>query len=60
MSLDSDYEGAKDAGMQAFLLRRPGPEGEHAHKDANELLDGVDVIKGLNEILQLVESDQSV
>ena len=46
--------------MHAFLLRRPGPEGEHAHKDVNELLDGVDAIKGLNEILQLVESDQSV
>jgi FMN phosphatase YigB (HAD superfamily) len=60
LSLDSDYEGAKDAGMHAILLRRPGPEGEHAHKDVNELLDGVDAINGLNEILQLVESDQSV
>ena len=60
MSLYSDYEGAKDAGMHAFLLRRPGPEGEHAHKEVNEMLDGVDVIKGLNQILQMVEIDQSV
>ncbi len=47
--------------MHALLLRRLGPEGEHAHKDVNELLDGVDVIKGLNEILQLVENcNQSI
>jgi hypothetical protein len=43
--------------MHAFLLRRLGPEGEHAHKEAKELLDGVDVINGLNEIiLQLIEN----
>ncbi len=61
MSPNSDYEGAGNAGMHALLLRRLGPEGEHAHKDVNELLDGVDVIKGLNEILQLVENcNQSI
>ena len=55
MSPNSDYEGARNAGMHALLLRRSGPEGEHAHMDVNELLDGVDVVKGLNEILRLVE-----
>ena len=55
LSLDSDYEGARNAGMQALLLRRQGPEGEQAHKESNELLDGVHVIEGLSEVIQLVE-----
>ncbi|KAF8622735.1 hypothetical protein AX15_006825 [Amanita polypyramis BW_CC] len=50
-----DYEGAKNAGMQALLLRRLGPEGEQVHKEANESIDNVHVVEGLNEVIQLVE-----
>ncbi|KAF8633393.1 hypothetical protein AX17_004564 [Amanita inopinata Kibby_2008] len=46
-----DYEGAKRAGMQALLLRRPGSEGDQAHKDENESLQGVGVVRGLDEVI---------
>lgn len=47
----SDWKGAKAAGFQARLLRRPGPDGEQAHKEEDEVLDGVDVIQSLEEVL---------
>jgi len=53
--LISDYEGAINAGMQALLLRRPGPEGVLDHREANESLDGVHVIEGLNDAVHLIE-----
>ncbi|KIL60728.1 hypothetical protein M378DRAFT_167834 [Amanita muscaria Koide BX008] len=51
-----DYEGATNAGMQAVLLRRPGPEGGQAHKEAYESLDGIRVVEGLDDVIRLVES----
>ena len=51
----SDYEGAINAGMQALLLRRPGPEGVLDHKEVKESLGGIRVIEGLNDAVHLVE-----
>ncbi|KAE9411368.1 HAD-like protein [Gymnopus androsaceus JB14] len=53
--LDADYRGAINAGMKALLLRRPGPEGEQAHVEANEDLQDVKVIQGLDRILDYTE-----
>jgi len=51
----SDYHGAVNAGFKALLLRRPGPEGEHEHKEENESLEGVEVIHGLKEAISCVQ-----
>jgi len=50
-----DYHGAVNAGFKALLLRRPGPEGEHEHKEENESLEGVEVIHGLKEAISCVQ-----
>lgn len=47
----SDYHGAKDFGMDAVLLRRPGTEGEQAHVEDGEDLSQVAVIAGLDEVV---------
>ncbi|KJA29019.1 hypothetical protein HYPSUDRAFT_155242 [Hypholoma sublateritium FD-334 SS-4] len=44
-----DYHGAMKSGWNALLLRRPGPDGEHEHKEVDEALDGVNIIQGLDE-----------
>ncbi|KAJ3988495.1 HAD-like domain-containing protein [Lentinula detonsa] len=49
--LDADYHGAMKAGMRALLLRRIGPDGKQARIVVGEDLNGVEVIQGLNEIL---------
>ncbi|TDL26264.1 HAD hydrolase subfamily IA REG-2-like protein [Rickenella mellea] len=52
---NSDYFGAKNAGMDALLLRRSGLEGEGEHKDENELLsDDVRTISSLLEVAERV------
>ncbi|KAK2463209.1 hypothetical protein APHAL10511_004864 [Amanita phalloides] len=51
-----DYEGARNAGLHALLLRRRGLDGEQAHKEVNESLEGVHVVEGLNEVIELVEN----
>lgn len=53
-ALHSDYRGAVAAGMHALLLRRPGPEGEGAHRDKGEDLSGVQVISNLGEVTRWV------
>lgn len=47
----SDYNGAKNAGLRALLLRRPGPEGEEAHKEEGEDLTDVRTIESLSEVI---------
>jgi hypothetical protein len=41
--------------MHALLLRRPGPEGEEARKEADEDLRGVEVVQGLDEVVEWVK-----
>ncbi|KIM40179.1 hypothetical protein M413DRAFT_73692 [Hebeloma cylindrosporum] len=53
--LTCDYHGGVNAGFNTLLLRRPGPEGEHEHKDENESLEGVKVIHGLEEVIPWVQ-----
>ena len=52
----SDYNGATDAGLEALLLRRLGPEGEEAHKEEDEDLTGVRTIGSLSEIVDVVQA----
>ncbi|KAH7888594.1 HAD-like domain-containing protein [Phlebopus sp. FC_14] len=42
-----DYHGARAAGMESLLLRRPGPDGEGEHKETGENLHGVTVVPNL-------------
>lgn len=42
------------SGWNALLLRRPGLDGEHEHKEVNEALDGVNIIQGLNEVFSWI------
>ena len=55
----SDYNGATNAGLEALLLRRPGPEGEEAHKEEGEDLTGVRTIGSLSEIVDVVQAGSS-
>lgn len=50
----SDYNGALGSGWKALLLRRVGPQGEGERKEANEILEGVHVIHGLDEVVTWV------
>lgn len=52
----SDYHGARAAGIHALLLRRPGPEGEGERKEEGEDLAGVEVVNGLQDVVQWVAS----
>ncbi|KAF6760254.1 HAD-like domain-containing protein [Ephemerocybe angulata] len=54
--LECDFHGATQAGFHAVLLRRPGPEGEQAHKEEGEELKSVRVIQGLQEVQDIVFS----
>ena len=56
MIIASDYYGARNAGMLAFLLRRKGSEGEGAHKDENEDLvsDPVRTVSSLSEVADYI------
>ena len=56
----SDYRGAENAYMNALLLRRPewatSEEGRaHVDADAERALRGVDVVRGLDEVVRYVE-----
>jgi len=53
--LDSDYHGARAAGMHALLLRRVGPEGDGERKVGDENLKGVHVVNDLWGLLKWVE-----
>jgi len=51
-----DFRGATEAGMQGLLLRRTGPGGEQAHKDPDEVLDGVRIIEDLEAVVSFVKA----
>ena len=55
----SDYNGAIYSGLNALLVRRLGVEGEHEHKEFNEILVGVDVIQGLDQVISWVQGNRS-
>jgi len=52
--LDMDYQGALRAGLRAVLLRRKGDLGSAEWKEDGEELAGVMVVKGLDEVVELV------
>jgi hypothetical protein len=52
----SDFQGALEAGMQGLLLRRLGPGGEQAHKEADESLEGVELIENLEAVVSFVKA----
>jgi FMN phosphatase YigB (HAD superfamily) len=47
----SDYNGAVAAGMKALLLRRPGLDGEQAHRHPQDQVDAVQTVKDLGEVI---------
>ncbi|KAK7053366.1 hypothetical protein VNI00_003992 [Paramarasmius palmivorus] len=53
--LKADYHGARNIGMEALLLRRLGKDGEQAHVEEDEVLDGVKVVHGLHKVLEYIE-----
>ncbi|KAG2150473.1 HAD-like domain-containing protein [Suillus clintonianus] len=53
--LESDYHGARAAGMHALLLRRAGPEGDGERKEEGEDLQGVQVVNDLWGVVKWVE-----
>ncbi|EKM81039.1 hypothetical protein AGABI1DRAFT_105876 [Agaricus bisporus var. burnettii JB137-S8] len=55
-----DFRGATEAGTRGVLLRRTGPEGEQAHKEAKESLDGIEVIENLEAVVSLVREKKSM
>lgn len=54
-----DFQGALEVGIHGLLLRRTGPDGEQAHKEPDESLDGVEVIEDLNEVVSFVKAKNS-
>lgn len=54
--LKADYFGALNAGFRPLLLRRDGPDGEHAHKELHETLQDVDVVKSLHAVVKYIIS----
>ncbi|KIK40958.1 hypothetical protein CY34DRAFT_763556 [Suillus luteus UH-Slu-Lm8-n1] len=53
--LESDYRGARAAGMHALLLRRAGPEGDGERKEEGENLEGVHIVDDLWGVVKWVE-----
>jgi len=57
--LRCDYHGAQAAGMQALLIRRPGPAGDGENKEAEEDLRSVRVISSLWGVVDCVRDADS-
>jgi REG-2-like HAD superfamily hydrolase len=57
--LESDYHGARAAGMHALLLRRAGPEGDGERKEEGENLEGVQVVNDLWGVVKWVEQQST-
>jgi len=53
--LPADYYGAKESGLDALLVRRPGADGEGEAKEADEDLSGVAVVSGLAQVVDWVQ-----
>ncbi|KAF9237532.1 HAD-like domain-containing protein [Melanogaster broomeanus] len=57
--LRCDYHGAQAAGMQALLMRRPGPDGDGENKEAEEDLRNVEVVPSLWGVLECVREQNA-
>lgn len=53
---DSDYFGAKRAGLNAALLRRPGELGAEERREDDEDLTDVEVVSSLTDIIKRLGS----
>jgi len=53
-----DYTGAINAGLNALLIRRTGPKGDHEHKEADEKLEDVQVIHHLEVVFDCVKGNE--
>ncbi|KAI0645440.1 HAD hydrolase subfamily IA REG-2-like protein [Trametes meyenii] len=53
--LDCDYHGAKASGLEALLIRRPGPEGDEERKEPGEDLTDVTVVPSLARVVDWVQ-----
>ncbi|KAF8503097.1 HAD hydrolase subfamily IA REG-2-like protein [Gautieria morchelliformis] len=49
--LECDYKGARHAGVHALLVRRPGPDGNGEHKETDEVLTDVEIVRNLSEVV---------
>ncbi|CDO69290.1 hypothetical protein BN946_scf184976.g9 [Trametes cinnabarina] len=57
--LDCDYHGAKECGLEALLVRRPGPEGEEERKEPDEDLTNVNVVPHVSTVIEWVQQRHS-
>ncbi|KAH9894978.1 HAD hydrolase subfamily IA REG-2-like protein [Cubamyces lactineus] len=57
--LDCDYQGAQACGLQALLIRRPGPEGDEERKEPGEDLTGVKVVPNLLQVVEWVQQQNA-
>ena len=55
----SDYYGAKGYGINALLVRRQGEDGENEMKEDGEDLSDVDVVSGLQQVVDWVKKNNS-
>ncbi|KAH7913171.1 HAD-like domain-containing protein [Hygrophoropsis aurantiaca] len=54
-----DYNGAQSAGMEALLIRRPGPEGESERREDGENIQGLSVVNDLWGVVEWVKAHNS-
>jgi len=57
--LESDYNGAVAARMNALLLRRPGPDGQQAHRHPQGQVDAVQTVKDLGEVIHWMRASKA-
>ncbi|KAF9227240.1 HAD-superfamily hydrolase [Gyrodon lividus] len=57
--LRCDYDGAQAAGMQALLIRRPGPDGDGENKEAEEDIRNVRVVSSLWDVVDWVREQNA-
>lgn len=55
-----DYYGARNCGISALLLRRPGPDGESEAKELDENLTGVEVVPNLLDVVGWVQAMNNI
>ena len=55
----SDYYGATGYGINALLVRRQGEDGENEMKEDGEDLSDVDVVSGLQQVVDWVKQQNS-
>ncbi|EPS96291.1 HAD IA REG-2-like protein [Fomitopsis schrenkii] len=58
--LPADYYGAKNSGLEALLVRRPGVLGEDEHKEPGEDISKVPMVSGLAQVVGWVQCRNAV